>query len=352
MQTVKVQASTDYTIYIESGLLKQAGEYLRAVTEAKTAVIVTDDVVNGLYADTVEASLKQAGFSTLRFVFPNGEASKNLTVYGEALEFFAANHVTRTDCVVALGGGVVGDLAGFAAATYQRGIDYVQIPTTLLSCVDSSVGGKTAVDLKGGKNLAGAFYQPKLVLCDYSTLSTLTDTQFADGMAEVIKYGMIFDRAFLDFLLENEAKDNLETVITRCVTLKRDVVEQDEQDHGKRGLLNFGHTLGHAIEGCSDFSITHGSAVAIGMVLASRAAYKMNVSKTDETELLCKLLQKYHLPMQTDYSAEALASRALSDKKRAGDRITLILPEEAGKCVLYPISTDRLLDFTKQGLNA
>ena len=200
--------------------------------------------------------------------------------------------------------------------------------------------------------MAGAFYQPKLVLCDYSTLSTLTGAQFADGMAEVIKYGMIFDRAFLDFLLENEAKDNLETVITRCVTLKRDVVEQDEQDHGKRGLLNFGHTLGHAIEGCSDFSITHGSAVAIGMVLASRAAYKMNVSKTDETDLLCKLLQKYHLPMQTDYSAEALASRALSDKKRAGDRITLILPEEAGKCVLYPISTDRLLDFTKQGLNA
>ena len=171
-------------------------------------------------------------------------------------------------------------------------------------------------------------------------------------MAEVIKYGMIFDRAFLDFLLENEAKDNLETVITRCVTLKRDVVERDEQDHGKRGLLNFGHTLGHAIEGCSDFSITHGSAVAIGMVLASRAAYKMNVSKADETKLLCKLLQKYHLPMQTQFSAEALTSRALSDKKRAGDRITLILPEEAGKCVLYPISTDRLLDFTKQGLNA
>lgn len=352
MQTVKVQASTNYTIYIESGLLKQAGKYLHAVSKAKTAVIVTDDVVNGLYADTVETSLKQAGFETLRFVFPNGEASKNITVFGELLEFLAANHVTRSDCVVALGGGVVGDLAGFAAATYQRGIDYVQIPTTLLSCVDSSVGGKTAIDLKGGKNLAGAFYQPKLVLCDYSTLSTLSDAQFADGMAEVIKYGMIFDRAFLDFLLENEAKDNLETVITRCVTLKRDVVEQDEQDHGKRGLLNFGHTLGHAIEGCSDFGITHGSAVAVGMVLASRAAYKLKVSKTDANELLCPLLQKYHLPLQTEYSAEELAARALSDKKRAGDRITLILPEEAGKCVLYPIPTDRLLEFTKQGLNA
>ena len=165
---------------------------------------------------------------------------------------------------MALGGGVVGDVAGFAAASYLRGIDFIQIPTTLLACVDSSVGGKTAIDLKAGKNLAGAFYQPKLVIADFETLSTLTDGIFADGMAEVIKYGVIFDKAFFEFLRDNEAKDNLEYVITRCVELKRDIVNADEKEKGVRALLNFGHTVGHAIEKCSGYKISHGSAVAVG----------------------------------------------------------------------------------------
>ncbi len=350
MKTVEVDASTRYTIYIGKGLLPETGAYLRKVSHAKTAAIITDDIVNGLYADTVEQSLKSAGYETLKFVFPNGEASKNIKVYGEMLEFLAENRVTRTDCIVALGGGVVGDMAGFAAATYLRGIDFIQIPTTLLSCVDSSVGGKTAIDLNAGKNLAGAFYQPKLVLCDYTTLSTLSDRLFSDGMAEVIKYGVIFDRAFFDFLAENNAKEHLETVIEKCVTFKRDVVHLDETDKGLRGLLNFGHTLGHAIEGCSDFAISHGSAVAIGMVLAARGAYKSGMTDENCTDAIIKVLQKYDLPTGTVYAADALFEHALSDKKRDGGQITLIIPKKMGECVLHKVDTAALLPFIEQGL--
>ncbi len=350
MKTIPVHTGTSYDITIQNGILDETGVYLRALTRAKTAVIVTDDIVNGLYADRAEQSLRAAGFQTLKFVFPNGERSKNIRVYGEILEFLAENRVTRTDCIVALGGGVVGDMAGFAAATYQRGIDFIQVPTTLLACVDSSVGGKTAIDLEAGKNLAGAFYQPKAVLCDPETLSTLSDRLFSDGMAEVIKYGVIFDRDFFSFLAENDAKAHLETVIEKCVTFKRDVVEQDEKDKGLRGLLNFGHTLGHAVEGCSDFSVSHGSAVAIGMVLASRGAYRTGLTAKNCTEDILRVLKKYDLPTETEYSAEQLLRRALSDKKRDGDKVTLVIPKQMGECVLHKIDTDALLPFIEQGL--
>ena len=350
MKTVAVNTGVPYTISIENGILDKCGAYTRAVTTAQTAVLVTDDIVDALYAARAEQSLQAAGFRTLKFVFPNGEASKNLRVYGEILEFLAENHVTRTDCIVALGGGVVGDMAGFAAATYQRGIDFVQIPTTLLSCVDSSVGGKTAVDLSAGKNLVGAFYQPRAVLCDPQTLSTLSDEIFADGMAEVIKYGAIFSREFFDFLQENDAKEHIETVIARCVTFKRDVVEKDERDLGLRGLLNFGHTLGHAVEGCSHFSVSHGKGVAIGMVLMARGAYKCGLTETDCTAELIAVLQKYRLPTETPFSAEDLFTHALSDKKRDGGKITLIVPKTLGECVLYKTDTEMLKNVIEQGI--
>lgn len=350
MKKVAVHTGTSYDITIQSGILDEVGAYLRALTAAKTAVLITDDIVDGLYAARAEKSLQAAEFRTLKFVFPNGEQSKNIHIYAEILEFLAQNRVTRTDCIVALGGGVVGDMAGFAAATYQRGIDFIQVPTTLLACVDSSVGGKTAIDLTAGKNLAGAFYQPRAVLCDPETLSTLSDRLFSDGMAEVIKYGVIFDKPFFDFLCENEAKENLETVIETCVKLKRDVVEQDEKDRGLRGLLNFGHTLGHAVEGCSDFSVSHGSAVAIGMVLASRGAYLTGMTENDCTAPILDALQKYDLPTQTAYTAQQLLDRALSDKKRDGGAITLVIPKTLGECVLQKVSTDALLPFIEKGL--
>lgn len=349
MRQIEVRASRRYTVHIGAGVLAKVGAFVRSLPRVETAVVVTDDIVNGLYADRVENDLQAQGLRTLRFVFPNGEASKSLSTLGALLEFLAENRVTRADCLVALGGGVVGDLAGFAAAVYQRGVAFVQVPTTLLACVDSSVGGKTAVDLAAGKNLAGAFYQPHAVFCDYETLQTLPDRIFADGMAEVIKYGAAFDADFFRFLDANDARGHLEDVIARCVTIKRDIVAQDETDRGVRGLLNFGHTLGHAVEACSGFSVSHGSAVAIGMVLLSRAAYKTGLTKADCAPQIAALLQKYGLPTETAYSAEALCEKALSDKKRSGKTITLVVPQALGHCVLCPVPTEQLLDIVKAG---
>lgn len=350
MKTVEVNTGNPYNIYIGNGLLKQSGEMIREVTPAELVAIVTDDTVDALYADSLESSLIANGFSVVKFVFAHGEESKNIGVYSDMLEFMAEHHLTRSDCIIALGGGVTGDMAGFCAATYLRGIDYIQIPTTLLACVDSSVGGKTAIDLKAGKNLAGAFYQPRLVICDYETLDMLDDEIFADGMAEVIKYGAVFDSDFLGFLEQNDAKENIEYIIEKCVCFKRDIVNVDETDKGLRGLLNFGHTVGHAIEKCSHFEISHGSAVAIGMVIAARGAYKTGISKSDISNRLSELLQKHKLPVSTKFSIDELYEVTLSDKKRSGGCISLVVPTEWGKCILYKADMDFLREFIEKGL--
>lgn len=350
MKTVEVDAAVRYNIVIDKGILPKSGDMIKEVTSAERVAVITDDTVDKLYSDIVMKSLSDAGFETFKFVFPHGEKSKNISTFSSILEFLAESGLTRTDALVALGGGVVGDAAGFAAASYLRGIDFIQIPTTLLACVDSSVGGKTAIDLKAGKNLAGAFYQPKLVIADFETLSTLTDGIFADGMAEVIKYGVIFDKAFFEFLRDNEAKDNLEYVITRCVELKRDIVNADEKEKGVRALLNFGHTVGHAIEKCSGYKIPHGSAVAVGMVIISRAAYKCSFCDENYTDIIASLNKKYSLPVSTDFSASELSSAAMADKKRAGDKIKLIIPEALGNCVIKSVPTSELEKIIGEGL--
>jgi 3-dehydroquinate synthase len=350
MKTVEVDAAVRYNIVIDKGILPKSGNMIKEVTSAERVAVITDDTVDKLYSDVVMKSLSDAGFETFKFVFPHGEKSKNISTFSSILEFLAESGLTRTDALVALGGGVVGDVAGFAAASYLRGIDFIQIPTTLLACVDSSVGGKTAIDLKAGKNLAGAFYQPKLVIADFETLSTLTDGIFADGMAEVIKYGVIFDKAFFEFLRDNEAKDNLEYVITRCVELKRDIVNADEKEKGVRALLNFGHTVGHAIEKCSGYKIPHGSAVAVGMVIISRAAYKCSFCDENCTDIIASLNKKYSLPVSTDFSASELSSAAMADKKRAGDKIKLIIPEALGNCVIKSVPTSELEKIIGEGL--
>ena len=350
MKTVEVDAAVRYNIVIDKGILSQSGDMIKEVTSAERVAVITDDTVDKLYSDVVMKSLSDAGFETFKFVFPHGEKSKNISTFSSILEFLAESGLTRTDALVALGGGVVGDVAGFAAASYLRGIDFIQIPTTLLACVDSSVGGKTAIDLKAGKNLAGAFYQPKLVIADFETLSTLTDGIFADGMAEVIKYGVIFDKAFFEFLRDNEAKDNLEYVITRCVELKRDIVNADEKEKGVRALLNFGHTVGHAIEKCSGYKIPHGSAVAIGMVIISRAAYKCSFCDENYADIIASLNKKYSLPVSTDFSASELSSAAMADKKRSGDTIKLISPEALGNCVIKSVPTSELEKIIGEGL--
>ena len=350
MKTVEVDAAVRYNIVIDKGILPKSGDMIKEVTSAERVAVITDDTVDKLYSDVVMKSLSDAGFETFKFVFPHGEKSKNISTFSSILEFLAESGLTRTDALVALGGGVVGDVAGFAAASYLRGIDFIQIPTTLLACVDSSVGGKTAIDLKAGKNLAGAFCQPKLVIADFETLSTLTDGIFADGMAEVIKYGVIFDKAFFEFLRDNEAKDNLEYVITRCVELKRDIVNADEKEKGVRALLNFGHTVGHAIEKCSGYKIPHGSAVAVGMVIISRAAYKCSFCDENCTDIIASLNKKYSLPVSTDFSASELSSAAMADKKRAGDKIKLIIPEALGNCVIKSVPTSELEKIIGEGL--
>lgn len=351
MKIIEVKASKTYKIHIGEGLLECAAELIKNAVGVCKAVIVTDDLVNSLYCDNLETNLKNAGYQVSRFVFVNGEASKNMDILCRLLNFLAEENLTRTDAIIALGGGVVGDMAGFAAATYLRGIRFVQIPTTLLSAVDSSVGGKTAVNLDNGKNLAGAFYQPDIVICDYNTLSTLPQNVFSDGCAEVIKYGVILSLELFVFLEKNEIKNNLEYVISRCVEIKRDIVCEDEHDNGVRRLLNFGHTVGHAIEKCSSYSIPHGSAVGIGMIIAAKGAYAQKLCSGDFSERIAELLTKNLLPIKCDFTANELYKVALSDKKRKGNEVALIVPEQLGKCVTKNINAEELLPFIKGGLS-
>lgn len=262
MTTVTVRASRPYEVTIGRGLLDTVGRQAAGQWKGRSAAVVSDSTVAPLYLNRVKDSLERAGFQVHSFVFPAGEDQKNGGTYLKLLEFLAARRLTRADGLIALGGGVVGDLAGFAAATFLRGIGFLQLPTTLLAAVDSSVGGKTAIDLTNGKNLAGAFYQPQAVLCDLDTLDTLPAEVFADGCAEVIKYGMIGDPALLARLETVDFRADPEELVARCVAQKRNLVEQDEFDTGARQLLNLGHTLGHGVEACSGYTVSHGRAVA------------------------------------------------------------------------------------------
>lgn len=349
MRTVSVNASTSYNILIGNGLLDECGELCLEVISPCKVCIVSDDVVAPLYLERAEQSLKRAGFDTVSFIFPNGERSKTTATLIELVEFLAKNRLTRTDCLVALGGGVVGDMCGFAASIYLRGIKFIQIPTTLLAAVDSSVGGKTGVDLEAGKNLVGAFHQPSLVICDYSTLDTLPPEIFADGCAEVIKYGVINDRAFFDSL-SSGIKPQIETVIESCVINKRNVVEADEFESGARALLNLGHTVGHAIEVCSSLEISHGSAVAIGMVIVMRAAVNMGLCPEGDLNALIELLKKEELPTECRFGAAELASVATADKKRKGNSITLVVPYSIGDTRLVKLPISELEEFIEKGL--
>lgn len=349
MKTIHIAASREYDVLIGHGLLDGLGALVAGAVGARTAAIVSDDAVFALYGKRAAASLEQAGFRVVSFVFPHGENSKNLTVYGHVLNFLCENHVSRTDVVVALGGGVVGDLAGFAAATYLRGIQFVQVPTTLLAMVDSSVGGKTAVDLDGGKNQAGAFWQPSLVVCDCDLLDTLPEREYRCGCAEVIKYGLMENADFFRELMEIPAKQQYENVISTCVEMKRKVVLSDEFDRGERQKLNLGHTIGHAVEKCSGFTLLHGECVAIGMAVITRAAARKGYCTEDVVRSVEKILKLYDLPDKTDILLDKLFESARSDKKVAGGKISLIVPEEIGKCRILPIPAMELRDWMQAG---
>ena len=350
MRTVTVHASSDYDILIGEGLLSETGERISALFGNPKICIVTDDTVDSLYSSKVEASLSDSKINFVKFIIPHGEASKNAENLISLLEFLAKNRLTGSDIIIALGGGVVGDLAGFAAGIYLRGIKFIQIPTTLLAAVDSSVGGKTAIDLKAGKNLAGVFHQPSLVICDTKTLETLTPIIYSDGCAEIIKYGIINDLDLFKYLEQNGIKDNIDFIIERCVTNKANIVSIDEFDKGMRQLLNLGHTIGHAIEICSSLSITHGQAVAIGTIIATKISISLGLCPQKDLAPIVELFEKAGLPTKTSYTAKELSSVATADKKRSGDKISLILPYGIGDSRAVKFNVSELETIIEKGL--
>lgn len=344
-----VQTDNPYSVFIEYGLLARTGEHCLSLFPAGTRVmVISDSNVFPLYGETVMDSLRRAGYEVHSCVFPAGEQSKLLSTVETFYRALAENGFTRSDFIVALGGGVTGDMAGFAAASFLRGIDFVQIPTTLLAQVDSSVGGKTGVDLPFGKNLVGAFHQPRLVLIDPNTLSTLSPHFFADGMGEVIKYGCIRRPALFKYLMEEDAREHLDVVINECVDCKRRIVEADALDKGERMILNFGHTLGHALEKLHGFSgLSHGEAVGIGMVLIAKAAERAGLTAPGTSKKIVTLLERYNLPTKTDWSMEQIAEATALDKKSAGKNLRLILLHDIGDAYIYTLPRENLQEFLK-----
>ena len=344
-----VHAARPYPVYIGSGLLDHCGELVAQHSNGRCAVIC-DDTVCGLYGPRVCRALEAAGLHPVLHAFPAGEQHKTLSTYGAILGFLAENHITRSDCVVALGGGVTGDMAGFAAATYQRGIDFIQVPTTFLAASDASVGGKTAVDLPAGKNLAGAFWQPRAVICDTDTFATLPESAFQDGAAETLKHGLIADGEFFRFLMNEDMHRHMEAVVRRNVEIKAAVVAEDEREQGQRKLLNFGHTLGHAIEKCSGYQVSHGHAVAVGMVLAARAAEALDYGGQGTLDAVLSACERYGLPTACPYSAGELYAAATGDKKRSGGCIDVVVLREVGRAETVRLDLDGLRKFTEAAL--
>lgn len=344
-----------YDIQIGSGLLNSAGEAVRAICpRCARLAVVTDSTVGPLYGARLLRSLEHAGFAVLLITVPAGEHSKSPSQLARLWEELAAFGLTRTDAVLALGGGVVGDLAGFAAATILRGVDFIQVPTTLLAQVDSSVGGKVAVDLAAGKNLAGCFWQPRLVLMDPAVLGTLDDAAFADGMAEVIKYGCIWDGDFFSFLEQRpsraEIMADIESILYICCDIKRQVVVRDERDTGVRMLLNFGHTLGHAYELAGRYeAYTHGQAVSAGMVKAAELGAALGVTPEDLSHRIAVLLACFGLPIAIDCTKADYAAAVGLDKKGAGADITLILLDRLGHALGRPMPKAELLELLEDG---
>ncbi len=342
MEKLTIPVNPAYDALLEEGLLRQAGALTAGAVRGRHVMIVTDDGVAPLYLATARASFESAGFAVDTFVFPQGETHKSLQTVEALLLAADRAGITRSDLFAALGGGLVGDLTGLAAALYLRGIDFVQIPTTLLAMVDASVGGKTAVNLSAGKNLCGSFYQPRLVICDTAALKTLSPALYAEGMAEVIKYGAICDGSLLSRIDRGE---DLTGIIADCIRIKGGIVCEDEHDHGRRQLLNLGHTFGHALEKLNGYTIYHGEGVAVGMLIAACAAEKHGLCEAGVYDELKCLLSAQKLPVSTPFSAWEIAANAMNDKKRKGDSLTLILPERRGQSMLYPLPADSLPGF-------
>ena len=350
MRKVIVSASTEYAVLIGRGLLAQLGtEVAKRICPCKAAVI-TDTTVEKLYAEQAEQSLAAAGFTTCRFSYPAGEGSKHIGTLSDMLEFLAEQEITRQDIIIALGGGVVGDLTGFGASTYLRGIDFIQVPTTLLAQVDSSVGGKTGVDFLQYKNMVGAFHQPRLVYMNMSTLQSLPNREFNCGMGEILKTGLICDEEFFRFVCKNQPEISkldlsmLSRMIRRCCEIKAGVVERDPKEQGERALLNLGHTVGHAVEKMKNFQLLHGQCVGVGLIAAAYLSMQRGLLTEEEYEEIRKGCHSYNLPLSVDsLNAGDVLAATKKDKKMEAGHIKFILMDGIGKSFIDKTVTDEEL---------
>lgn len=348
MKELFIKTDVKYKVLIEKGILTNAANEIKKASSAKKIAIITDTNVGMIYAKNLVNPLIDSGFEVSVFTFKAGESSKNLNIVQEIYMHLSSNFISRGDLIISLGGGVCSDIAGFVAATYLRGIDYVNIPTSFLAQIDSSIGGKVAVNLSCGKNLVGSFYSPKLVIIDPEVLSTLPKRYFIDGMAEAIKYGAIKDQKIFNFIKTQKIMaDNIENLIYSCLCVKKSLVEIDQFDKGSRMLLNFGHTFGHAIEKFYDYKkFSHGEAVAIGMALITKCAAEARITPFSCYDELISLLKQYNLPFESNISNDDLYKFCLSDKKfYSNNEFNMVLLTDTGKAFIKTMSREQFLKF-------
>lgn len=350
MVSVMVKVAPAYEVLIGKDILKNAGTLMKNVRPIGKCAVITDTNVEKLYLERVLSSLKEAGFDPHAYAFSAGEEHKTMETLTDILDFMSEIPLTRSDFVVALGGGVTGDMAGFAAGVYMRGIPFIQIPTTFLAAVDSSVGGKTAVDLKNGKNLAGLFHQPSLVITDIDTFKTLTPENYACGCAESIKMGVISDPELFSIFETGDPSTYEIEIVRRAVQAKADIVQRDEKEAGDRKLLNLGHTYGHSVEKLSRFTLPHGHAVAVGLAMAARAAEKMGDMDANTKERILKTLEKNNLPVALEFDAREIYQSSLNDKKMAGSSLSIIVPNEIGRCEIRKIPANEFGKYIELGM--
>lgn len=346
MISITVRASRSYDVIIGRDILANIGVYLKTLKPACKAAIITDDKVGDLYLEAVSQSLQKEGYTVCSYQFANGEGSKTASTYLDIVQFLSQKGLHREDLVVALGGGVVGDIAGFAAGTYLRGIDFVQVPTTLLAAVDSSVGGKTGINLPIGKNLLGIFNQPIGVLYDINTVKTLSNADILGGLGECIKYAVLEGGELWDIMYGGITPNNIDRLIALCVACKKRIVESDEKETlGVRKLLNLGHTFGHAIEKLSNYEVTHGIAVVKGIAIIAAACHRGGILGSKDYALIQELIAKYGYNTACPFTPKDLVEVAKSDKKAQSKTLDLVVIKGIGKCALQNIDIDKLSEF-------
>ncbi|SUW08591.1 3-dehydroquinate synthase [Brachyspira pilosicoli] len=350
MNKVNININNDlkinYDILVKKGLINDTGKLVKEVLRGKRALIVTDDIVDKFYTETVKKSLEKENIITSVCVLENGETNKNIESIYNIYSALAKNELSRKDIIIALGGGVIGDMAGYAAATWMRGIDFVQIPTTLLACVDSSVGGKTGINIKEGKNLVGAFHSPRLVIMDSDVLNTLPNREFNAGMAEVIKHAFLFDKKLLEYLENNNNNFDMDFILKRNCELKGHIVEIDYKEKKERMFLNFGHTIGHSVENAAGYGVLlHGEAVAIGVIFAIEYGIKKNITKDKSLlERAKNIFAKFSLPTEIPSNIN-LKDAIKLDKKRSNDEINFVFLEDIEKPLINKVSINDIVNL-------